>query len=402
MQDFKVFESIYRDDLSSDQQRALITSRWVHRRKADNFVRSRLVCRGFNEQIVDKDDIYAGTPMLSSFRCLLTLSMSRGWEMYTGDVSTAFLHADVRDDGIHVEPPTGEDVDSNGRRIVWKLRKAMYGLRSAPRSWQDHFAGVVMSLGMRRMKSDSSVFVSKNCILMAYVDDIFISAESLAVVQEVVQKLRAQLLLKDTGLLKPGSSIRFIGRELKHHGDYIAITGMSEYIRQLLEEHGLQKCKTTPTPGTSVQRRDSDEGQLQDRDETRAFRRLLGKLQWLVPIRPDIAFAVKELARETAPSPVRLGREPSEYSDSYRVLPVTNFRSDQTLRYRREQRLTCKSTPTLTGQDVQTPGDPRRGSSCNSSGLQSVSPAEPKQRWRPRAQRQSSTLWAQQRPRDST
>ena len=101
MQDFKVFEPIYRDDLSPEQQRALITSRWVHRRKADNFVRSRLVCRGFNEQIVDKDDIYAGTPMLSSFRCLLTLSMSRGWEMYTGDVSTAFLHADVRDDGIH-------------------------------------------------------------------------------------------------------------------------------------------------------------------------------------------------------------------------------------------------------------------------------------------------------------
>ena len=91
MQDFKVFEPVYRDDLSPEQQRALITSRWVHRRKADNFVRSRLVCRGFTEQIVDKDDIYAGTPMLSSFRCLLTLSMSRGWEMYTGDVSTAFL-----------------------------------------------------------------------------------------------------------------------------------------------------------------------------------------------------------------------------------------------------------------------------------------------------------------------
>ena len=100
------------------------------------------------------------------------------------------------------------------------------------------------------MKSDSSVFVSKNCILMAYVDDIFISAESMSAVQEVVQKLRAHLLLKDTGLLKLGSTIRFIGRELKHHGDYIAITGMSEYIRQLLEEHGLQKCKAAATPGT--------------------------------------------------------------------------------------------------------------------------------------------------------
>ena len=202
MQDFKVFEQVHRDSLTADQQKALITSRWVHRRKGDNLVRSRLVCRGFNEQIADKDDIYAGTPMLSSFRCLLTLSMSRGWEMYTGDVSTAFLHADVRDDGIHVEPPTGEDTDSEGRRVVWRLRKAMYGLRSAPKSWQDHFAGVVMSIGMRRMKSDSSVFVSKNCILMAYVDDIFISAESFVVVQEVVQKLRVQLLLKDTGLPK--------------------------------------------------------------------------------------------------------------------------------------------------------------------------------------------------------
>ena len=66
----------------------------------------------------------------------------------------------------------------------------------------------------------------------------------MSVVQEVVQKLRAHLLSKghwtSKGILH---QIHWKRRELKHHGDYIAITGMSEYIRQLLEEHGLQKCK---------------------------------------------------------------------------------------------------------------------------------------------------------------
>ena len=128
MSDFGAFEAVPWTELTSEEQRNIISSRWVHRRKSAACVRSRLVCRGYSEKIDDLDDIFASTPMMSTFRTMLVFGLSRGWKFYTGDVSTAFLHADVKDERLLVSPPPGEDLDDNGEHFVWRLKKAMYGL----------------------------------------------------------------------------------------------------------------------------------------------------------------------------------------------------------------------------------------------------------------------------------
>ena len=80
MKDFRVFKEAQRDSLSADQQRPILTSRWVHRWKGDE-ARSRLVARGFDQHITDLDDIYASTPILVSLRSVsythLTLPTKR-------------------------------------------------------------------------------------------------------------------------------------------------------------------------------------------------------------------------------------------------------------------------------------------------------------------------------------
>ena len=53
-----------------------------------------------------------------------------------GDVSTAFLHA-LMNEEVFVWPP--KEFYPEGK-CLWRLKKAMYGLRQAPKLWQEHFA----------------------------------------------------------------------------------------------------------------------------------------------------------------------------------------------------------------------------------------------------------------------
>ncbi len=52
----------------------------------------------------------------------------------------------------------------------------MYGLRSSPKAWQDHFAKTMKDLGLRRLISEANVYVNatSDVFIMVYVDDIMI------------------------------------------------------------------------------------------------------------------------------------------------------------------------------------------------------------------------------------
>ena len=83
------------------------------------------------------DDTFASTPSLATLKLLLTLACTYNWFVLAGDVSTAFLHALLNDD-IFVIPP-GEFYPNGG--VLWKLRRAMYGLKPEAKS-----AGLAASL----------------------------------------------------------------------------------------------------------------------------------------------------------------------------------------------------------------------------------------------------------------
>ena len=78
--------------------------------------------------------------------------------MYVGDVSTAFLHAEALQPTF-VMPPNDYQSDST-EKVVWKLQKAMRGLKSAPQSRQEHIMDVLQEIGLQQLKSDSYLFKS--------------------------------------------------------------------------------------------------------------------------------------------------------------------------------------------------------------------------------------------------
>ena len=299
MKKHQVFTEVHYNDIPEQDRNNLILSRWVHREKGSE-VRSRIVAKGYNEVVHDIDDIYASTPIFCVLRVLLSLSLAMRWTIKAGDVSTAFLHAALGGLAVYMWPPAEYYTDPN---ILWKLHKAMYGLRSSPKAWQDHLAQVLQSLGLQRLISEPNVYrnIAGTLFLMVYVDDLLLFGID-SEVTRIFAAVQAQVLLRPTGELLIGQTISFLGRQLTHRGEYIEITLGDKYMSTLLEEQGMQDSRPVNTPGTAALKTTDHETPLTP-EEHKAYRRAVGKLQWMTYTRPDICYATKELARDlTAPT----------------------------------------------------------------------------------------------------
>ena len=73
-----------------------IPTRWVHVVKPTGELKSRLVVKGYKQQVADLDSIYASTTLLSTMTTLLSNRPYKGYDVTTADVCRAFLRADRR------------------------------------------------------------------------------------------------------------------------------------------------------------------------------------------------------------------------------------------------------------------------------------------------------------------
>ena len=292
MRDFGVYEEVKVDELPPEKVASAISTKWVKRFKGDS-VRCRLVARGF-DQVSDADDNFASTPSLVTLKLLLLLAITKNWYILAGDVSTAFLNALMTDE-VFVIPP-GEYYPKGG--VLWRLRRAMYGLKNAPRLWQDHFASVMADLGFVRLKTDPNLYFNAKhgVYALCYVDDLLLFGDELPC-KHLFEELQKRVLLRKEGVLDVGSSVNFLGRCIARRAGSIEISMPSTYIEKMLSELDMMKCRVSTTPGTDSLRKKIESEDLLTSDEHRLYRRLVGQLLWLSSVRPDIQFATKELSR---------------------------------------------------------------------------------------------------------
>ena len=99
-------------------------------------------------------------------------STCNSWICLTGDISTAFLHAAAATADLFMYPPA--EFYNAYDQIFWRLNKAIYGLRSSPKAWQNHPAEVMQQLGLRRLVSEPNVYAKPggDAYILCYVDDL--------------------------------------------------------------------------------------------------------------------------------------------------------------------------------------------------------------------------------------
>ena len=98
--------------------------------------------------------------------------------------------------------------------MVWKLLRALYGLRRSPQFFQDHFAAELEKIGFRRLLSDPQLFYSEGLqmFLLAHVDDMMIAGTH-ENVEQVVEKVNVIFKIKWVNELNSKTWTKFLGRE---------------------------------------------------------------------------------------------------------------------------------------------------------------------------------------------
>jgi hypothetical protein len=115
-----------------------------------------LVARGYED--AEKENISSDSPVASAAaqRHVLAACAERQWMPHSWDFSTAFLQGKYIDRkcDIVVAPPDGYAAPG----IAWRLKKPVYGLCSAPKSWYDRVREFSTAAGLDCDVSDAAVF----------------------------------------------------------------------------------------------------------------------------------------------------------------------------------------------------------------------------------------------------
>lgn len=94
--------------------------------------KARLVVQGYTQvEGLDFGEAYAPDARLEAIRILLAYACSHSIKLYKMDVKSAFLNGYINELVYVVQPPSFEDDKKPNH--VYKLKKALYGLKKAPR-----------------------------------------------------------------------------------------------------------------------------------------------------------------------------------------------------------------------------------------------------------------------------
>ena len=80
-------------------------------------------------------ETFALVARLESIRILLAIASHLNFKLYQMDVKSAFLNGMLQEE-VYIEKPKGF-VDSHRPDDVYKLKRALCGLKQAPRAWYD-------------------------------------------------------------------------------------------------------------------------------------------------------------------------------------------------------------------------------------------------------------------------
>jgi hypothetical protein len=94
--------------------------------------KSRLVAQGFSQKEgINYEETFALVSRLEAIKILLAFSVTKGFKLHQMDVKCSFLNG-VLEEEVYVKQPLGFESEKYPHQ-VYKLRKALHGLKQAPR-----------------------------------------------------------------------------------------------------------------------------------------------------------------------------------------------------------------------------------------------------------------------------
>eukprot|EP00971_Amphidinium_carterae_P328129 6459857-Amphidinium_carterae.1 len=303
------FDVVTAGDLSDKQRSAMVPGRVVLTLKPIDTTggergakrKARIVlCGNF---VPDYSSSSTKNLDVAAFRCFLNIVARKQWLLGTLDVPAAFLHADLPDREVFLSPPkllSEFGVIASGE--CWKLKKALYGLKEAPRLWQSRrdadLAELRFKVCARGMESEEvalwrsrvhdSVWIAVPSrflpelhgwlivlgLVCVYVDDLAIGAcrstiESLSVALDIVYKTGSPKVLGEGNneIVYLGMQIELVRSGKNQDGQLCyeeLLFHQTRYLEELIDNypdlfHGGRDSPADPDSfGKPIEKKDVD------------------------------------------------------------------------------------------------------------------------------------------------
>lgn len=256
--------------------------KWIFKVKRNsdgsiNKYKARLVAKGYIQRYgVDFEEVFAPVARIETVRLIMGMAASHSWELHHLDVKTAFLHGDLKEE-VYVSQPEGFVIKGEETK-VYKLKKALYGLRQAPRTWNEKLNGVLHELEFVRCLKEPSLYRKKQqghlLVVAVYVDDLLVTGSSLDMIVEFKRGMASRFDMTDLGRLS-----YYLGIEVTQRTGCIVLS-QEKYAAKILEEAGMMGCNATHIPmdaGLKLSKADKERSV-----DEREYRKMIGCLRYLI------------------------------------------------------------------------------------------------------------------------
>ncbi|WVZ23704.1 hypothetical protein V8G54_002248 [Vigna mungo] len=256
-------------------------------------LKARLVAKGFLQQPgIDFTDVYAPVARLEKVRIVVAIANSNNWSINHMDVKSAFLNGPLKEE-VYVFQPLSF-IKKGHEMKVFKLNKALYDLRQAPRAWNKHIDSLLIRYGFKKCAVEYGIYV-KLCeqagtlLVCLYVDDLLVTGSSVQEIENFKVKMKDDLEMTDLSFLGYFLGLEFIQTKEGVH------MNQRKYIIETLERFKLKDCNSASVHVIANMKLSLQ--QEESKVDATLYRQIVGTLRYICSSRPDISFGVGLISR---------------------------------------------------------------------------------------------------------
>jgi hypothetical protein len=285
--------------VSLPENQSTIGGRWVYALKTDpsgnTIYKARYVAKGYSqERGLNYFDTFSPTAKITSVRTLMQIAAQQDLKVHQLDVKTAFLYAPI-DCEIYMDQPKGfEQVGENGEKLVWRLRKSLYGLKQSGRNWNSLLHNLFEENQFQQSNADPCLYhkVGPKVFILVWVDDILVATKACDSMKSVKDLLKDKFKMKDLGPVS-----WFLGVQFSQSVNGIEMT-QSHYLQGILKKFGMDQCRPRYTPCELKPSIDTPVNQDDVEEDNRKYREIVGSLVYaMTTTRPDLSWIVTKLSQ---------------------------------------------------------------------------------------------------------
>ncbi|KAG8487898.1 hypothetical protein CXB51_018780 [Gossypium anomalum] len=149
-------------------------------------------------------ETFAPVARLETIKLMFALAAQKQWKIHQLDVKSAFLNGFLKEE-IYIEQSDGFKVLEEEDK-VHKLKKALYGLKLAPRAWYDRVDAYLSRLRFEKSLNEPTLYVKKSedetlLIVSIYVDDLLVTGSKSDLINDFKNQMQEVFDMTDLGIM---------------------------------------------------------------------------------------------------------------------------------------------------------------------------------------------------------